>query len=148
MDAVDPASQEEGPDLVALLATYGSEHDLRWTELCTWLEASYYREVTLEAILFLIGVQTRGQGYEPELDKDRKQDLIMEGTFAAFATLGVYIQVGMEDDGAWIWERVADPVPELSVDDQEKLIKLAVMNYFEHEVGPIDCRSRNVTNFR
>ncbi len=136
MDAVSPGS--EGPDLVALLAEYGPETNQKWDEICRWLQQSFDHEVTLEAVLFLIGIQTRGQGYEPELDKDRKQDLIMEGTFAAFASLGAYVQVGMEDDGAWIWERVADPAPDLSVEDQEKLIRLAIIEYFAREVGHLD----------
>ncbi len=134
MDGVGAASEGE-PDLKALLASYGPDDDRRWNGLIKWLETTYGREITLEAILFLIGIQTRGRGFEPELERDRKQDVIMEGTFSAFASLGVYEQVGMEDNGAWIWERVADPVPELPVEEQEKLIKLAVLRYFDDELG-------------
>lgn len=134
MDGVG-AESAGSPDLRALLASYDAGTDERWEELCRNLEKSFGRDVTVEAILFLIGIQTRGRGFEPDLERDKKQDVIMEGTFSAFASLGVYERVGMENDGAWIWERVADPVPDLPVDDQEKLLRLAILKYFEDEVG-------------
>lgn len=122
-------------DLRALLDSYGDATDRKWESLASWLQRTYSRDITLEAILFLIGIQSRGRGFEPDLERDRKQDVIMEGTFTAFASLGVYERVGMEDDGAWIWERVAEPVPDLPVEDQEKLLKIAILRYFEDEVG-------------
>lgn len=135
MDGMTHAS-DPNVDLRATLASYDSETDRRWDALVDWLRQSYDRDITLEAILFLIGIQTRGRGFEPDLAREKKQDVIMEGTFSAFASLGVYERVGMEDDGAWIWERVAEPIPDLSVDDQEKLLKIAVLRYFQEELGP------------
>ena len=105
--------------------------EARWQEMERWVQARFGREPTIEAILFLIGIQARGRGFEPELAKDAKQNLIMEGTFFAFETLGIYERVGMEDDGFWIWERIIEHPPDLSVEQQEKLLKTAIIRYFD-----------------
>ena len=104
--------------------------DARWARLEAWVKDHFKRDVTLEAILFLIGVQSKGHGFEPSLKKEAKQDLIMEGTYCAFETLDLYRRVGMEADGRWLWERTT-PMPDLSVEAQEKLLRLAVLRYFE-----------------
>lgn len=125
-----------GVDIRSLIERYGEEDERRWEALSGWLEECYGREITLEAVLFLIGIQARGRGFEPDIERDRKQDVIMEGTFSAFASLGMYERVGMEQDGSWIWERVAEPVPDLPVEEQEKVLKSAVIKYFQDELGP------------
>lgn len=132
MDVVSEVPAGEHP-LLALLAEYDASQEERWDALVEWLRRSYNRDITLEAVLFLIGVQSRGRGFQPELDRDVKEDLIMEGTFCAFASVGVYERTGMEANGAWIWERVMEPVPELPVEEQEKLLKAVVLRYFEEE---------------
>ena len=103
----------------------------RWQHLQAWVEARFERAPSIEVILFLIGIQSRGRGFEPDLDKEAKQALIMEGTYCAFATLGIYEHAGIEEDGSWIWERVLDPPSDLSVEEQEKLLKIAILRYFE-----------------
>ncbi|MFW5972571.1 MAG: hypothetical protein ACOCTG_01150 [Bacteroidota bacterium] len=132
MDGVSGRSNQ-GVDLEALVATFDEHTGAAWDELIESLSLRFGREITLEAVLFLIGIQTRGRGYEPDLARDMKQNIIMEGTFAAFATLGAYEQVGMDEEGAWIWKRVAAPTPNLSIEDQERLLKLAVLRYFSEE---------------
>ena len=102
----------------------------RWDTVIGWIETRFGKKPELEYILFLVGVQERGQGYQPSLDKDAKQALIMEGSYAVMATLGFYEQVGMNEDGAWIWEKRV-PVPVLDIEAQEKLLRLAVLTYFE-----------------
>lgn len=116
--------------IAALLATDDDALEARWQRLVERVAARYRRTPTLEALLFLIGIQDRGRGYEPRLDRDRKQDLIMEGTCCAFETLDLYRRVGMDADGFWVWERTR-PLPELTVEEQEKVLRLAVLRYFE-----------------
>ncbi len=125
-------------DFDALLATDDALLDARWAERAAWVEAQFQREPTIEAILFLMGIQARGHGYEPKLAKQRKQDLIMEGSFCAFATLGLYKQVGMDPKGFWIWERT-QPLPDMDVESQEKLLKIAILRYFDElEAAPVE----------
>lgn len=111
----------------------------RWDQLVAQIEQRFGREPDIEAILFLIGIQSVGRGYEPELPKERKQSLIMEGSYLAFETLGVYSRVGMERNGFWIWEKNFD-LPKMSVEDQEKLLQIGILNYFdEMSVGDLEA---------
>jgi len=102
----------------------------RWDNLIDDMESRFGRKPDIEALLFLIGVQSVGRGYEPDLPKERKQSLIMEGSYLAFETLDVYARVGMERNGFFIWEKIVD-LPKLSVDDQEKLLRIGILNYFD-----------------
>ena len=116
------------------LSVADAEVEERWRRAQEWLRARFEREPGIEAMLFLIGIQSRGRGFEPELEKDQKQDTIMEGTFCAFARLGFYERVGLEENGFWIWERVVDEIPKLSIEDQEKLLKLGILSYFDDAI--------------
>ena len=107
----------------------------RWQHLTSYLQQRFEREAGIEAILFLIGVQSRGRGFEPEMKKERKQDTIMEGTYCAFEKLGFYQRVGMDEKGFWIWERTIDELPKLPLENQEKLLKLGIVRYFEDVLG-------------
>jgi hypothetical protein len=107
----------------------------RWERLEAWICNRFGRENTsVEAILFLVGIQSKGRGYEPQLEKEAKQTLIMEGTYHVFETIGLYERVGMEAGGFWVWERTT-PLPDLDVDQQEKLLRIALLRYFENAVG-------------
>ena len=112
--------------------------EARWQRLEHWIEARFGEAPSIEKILFLVGIQMRGRGFEPDLDKDAKQSLIMEGTYGVFETLGVYQRVGMEADEAWIWERLVEAPPGLSVDAQEKLLKTAILRYFDDVLAVSD----------
>lgn len=108
----------------------------RWSRLQAWLQQRFGRtdEVSIEHILFLVGVQARGRGYEPDLEKEIKQDLIMEGTCEVFERIDLYERIGMEHDGRWIWQRTAEPPDDLAVDDQEALLQHAILAYFDDVV--------------
>ena len=117
--------------LLAHLEADDAVLEAQWQRLQAWIEERFGKEPTIEEILFLVGIQSRGYGFEPDLDKDAKEGLIMEGTYCVFETLGVYQRIGMEKDGYWIWERQIDHPPNLSVDEQEKLLRTAILRYFE-----------------
>lgn len=122
---------EEHPLLVHLQAD-DADLQRRWASLQVWIQERFEKEPTIEAILFLVGIQSLGRGYEPKLKRDVKQDLIMEGTYSVFATLGMYRRVGMEANGHWIWERLIAHPSGLSVEEQEKLLQVAILRYFDH----------------
>ncbi len=115
----------------ALLGADDAEVEARWLRVREWLRGVVGRKPSMEGVLFLIGVRNQGLGYAPELEKERKQDLIMEGTYCAFEAVGLYERVGAEADGGWIWEPTVAQVPKLPIEQQEKLLKLAVVSYFE-----------------
>jgi hypothetical protein len=107
------------------------EHEQRWSALVARVESRFGRAPDVDAILFIMGIQSVGRGYEPDLPKERKQSLIMEGSYLAFETLGIYRRMGLERNGFWIWEKVFD-LPKLSIDDQERLLQIGILNYFDH----------------
>lgn len=142
---------ERNPDttLVRMDALTISEHlsvgddelKERWDRLIARIETRFGKTPDIEAILFLIGIQSVGRGYEPELPKERKQSLIMEGSYLAFETLGIYSRIGMERNGFWIWEKNID-LPKMSVEDQEKLLQIGILNYFDEvSLGGADSPS-------
>lgn len=130
LNQIDEGLVEESVE--EILSIDGADLEDRWQELTGRLSAQFGREMTIEALLFLIGVQSQGKGFEPALERERKQEMIMEGTYCAFETLGFYDRAGMDEDGLWLWERRI-PVPSLEVEEQEKLLHVAILNYFEDQ---------------
>ena len=126
----------EPTPLTAYLQADDAALEARWQRLAAWLQERFHRATSIEAVLFLIGIQSRGRGYEPELEKETKQDLVMEGTYCAFEALDLYRRVGMDADGFWLWERTT-PLPELSIEAQEKLLRLAILAYFADTVEEV-----------
>ncbi len=55
----------------------------------------------------------------------------MEGTHCAFETLGLYRRVGRDSKGQNVWERTDIPLPKLPLPDQEKLLRVAILAYFD-----------------
>lgn len=107
----------------------------RWRQVEGFVNDRFGRDTSIEAILFLIGVQSRGRGYEPDMAKEQKQDTIMEGTFCAFEKLGLYERIGLDESGFWLWERSVESIPKLPIDEQEKLLKLGIILYFDDELN-------------
>lgn len=105
--------------------------DKQWNELLAWLNTHFGKQAGIESTLFLIGIQSRGRGFEPKLSKKRKQALIMEGTHCAFETLGLYKRVGKDSNLQNVWERTEVPLPKLPLSDQEKLLRVAIISYFD-----------------
>ncbi len=108
--------------------------DTRWQALEAWFQARFNRQAGIEAMLFLIGVQVNGTGYQPGLRKEAKQDLIMEGAWRAFEALGLYYGGRLDADGRIIWERTTPDTPNLTIEEQEKVLKLAILAYFDREM--------------
>ncbi len=110
------------PSIETLLTDPGQEAE--WEKACDWARARFGREPSVESLLFLIGIDSRGGEFEPRLKKEMKQDLIMDGTYAVLSEIGVYRRTG---DGAG-WERI-QTVPVLSELDQERLLQTAIARY-------------------
>ena len=99
--------------------------DDRWQVLLTELRDRFGQSLGIEGILFLVGVQEAGQGYDPQLEKEQKQHLIMLGSYHVMTALGLYQQ---SDTGGW---RRTSPWPEMDVEEQEQLLRVGILRYFE-----------------
>ncbi len=115
----------------ALLSISDAELSGRWKRLQTWMAErfGFGAEIGVEGLLFLAGVQESGKGYDPGMEKEAKQATIMDGTYAVLAHAGLYERAGVEIDGRPIWARIETP-PALSIGEQEKLIRSALVAYF------------------
>lgn len=83
----------------------------------------------LNSIIFLIGVQELGQGAR-EFKKDEKVNLMHIGICVLLLPYGYYKELGRDADGWPHFERVQE-LPPLGANEQERLMKEAVLAYFE-----------------
>lgn len=85
----------------------------------------------LNGVLFLIGVQELGKG-KKTFSKEEKQDLLHIGICKVLSLSGYYELEGLDKDG-WPHWKVVKKLPHFDLLEQEKLLKIHVMEYFEKE---------------
>jgi hypothetical protein len=85
----------------------------------------------LNGVLFLIGVQELGQGRKT-FSKEEKQDLMHIGICKVLSLAGYYELDGHDKEG-WPHWRLVNKLPHFDLLEQEKLLKMHVMEYFEKE---------------
>ena len=85
----------------------------------------------LNAVLFLIGVQELGKG-QHVFSKEEKQDLMHIGICKVLSLSGYYTLEGLDADG-WPHWKVAKKLPHVTLPEQERLLKMHVIEYFERE---------------
>jgi hypothetical protein len=85
----------------------------------------------LNAVLFLIGVQELGKG-NTVFSKEEKQDLMHIGICKVLSLAGYYKLEGLDQEGWPHWVLVKK-LPHFDLLEQEKLLKIHVMEYFEKE---------------
>jgi len=95
------------------------------------MERRFGKKADMEGILFLVGIQELGHGFSPNLDKDRKEQIVVEGAYCVLETLGYYERVGMERTGHWIWEQSQELPADLSKEAEEYMLRRAVLRYFD-----------------
>lgn len=108
------------------------ELERMWASLMTSLEAMIgKRPKDLNAVLFLIGVQELGKG-KKVFSKEEKQDLMHIGICKVLSLSGYYQLEGLDQDG-WPHWKVVKKLPHFDLLEQEKLLKMHVIEYFEKE---------------
>ena len=85
----------------------------------------------LNGVLFLIGVQELGKGHL-SYSKEQKQDLIHIGICKVLSYSGYYTLDGQDQDG-WPHWKLNKGLPSFDMLEQEKLLKMHVIEYFENE---------------
>ena len=83
----------------------------------------------LNGVLFLIGVQELGQGHR-NFSKEEKQDLMHIAICKVLSLAGYYELEGLDEQGwpHWIPKK---KLPHFDLLEQEKLLKIQVLEYFE-----------------
>jgi hypothetical protein len=104
------------------------DFDPAWLAVLKKVQDRFGKKPDLQALLFLIGVQELGQVVE-KFSKEQKQDLMHIAVCHLLSDLGYYKYLGRDDDG-WPHYEATAALPQMSVDEQERLIKRQVIRYF------------------
>lgn len=82
----------------------------------------------LQSIIFLIGVQELGKGYQ-QFSKQQKVDLMHIAICTLFEPYGYYKYIGNDKDG-WPHYENLKKMPPLDGRQQQLLLKQAIVDYF------------------
>ncbi|MFT4833715.1 MAG: hypothetical protein ACI83W_001535 [Marinoscillum sp.] len=105
----------------------------KWNRLLNILEELLgKRPKDLNAVLFLIGVQELGQG-ALTFSKEEKQDLMHIAICKLLSMSGFYELDGLDQNG-WPHWKLIKPLPHFDLLEQEKLLKMHVIDYFDIEM--------------
>lgn len=89
------------------------------------------RPKDINGVLFLIGVQELGQGYKV-FSKEEKQDLMHIAICKVLSLSGYYELIGQDEHG-WPHWKLIRKLPHFDLLEQEKLLKIHILEYFEIE---------------
>lgn len=104
----------------------------QWHSLLTELERVFEKKPKdLNGVLFLIGMQELGQGAR-RFSKEEKQDLMHIAICKVLSLSGYYELEGLDAEG-WPHWKVIKKLPHFDLLEQEKLLKMHVLEYFEKE---------------
>jgi hypothetical protein len=103
----------------------------KWGVLTVKLSSQFAEgdELTVDAILYLIGVQELGQGYR-SFKKDEKVNLMHIAICKVLEPFGYYEFDFFDDDG-WPHYKIISELPNLKPGEQTVLMKEAIINYFD-----------------
>ncbi len=96
-------------------------------------EVSGKRPSDLNSVLYLIGIQELGKGIK-NFTKEQKQDLIHIAVCKVLSLAGYYELEGYDNDGWSHWKSVKK-LPHFDLLEQEKLLKILVIEYFNAELN-------------
>ena len=91
------------------------------------------RPKDLNAVLFLIGIQELGRG-RTHFSKEEKQDLMHIAICKVLSYSGYYQLEGVDHEG-WPHWKLLKKLPRFDLLEQEQLLKLGVLDYFEQEMN-------------
>ena len=99
-----------------------------WKDVVLKLENRFGEGLDLQAILFLIGIQELGLGYQ-KLKKDQKVEVMHIAVCALLSQWGYYEFTGHDEDGWPHWKETTK-ITSLNPNQQDKLIREAIIEYF------------------
>ncbi len=109
--------------------------DRHWQSLLKDLESSVGKTpADLNSVLFLIGLQELGKG-PMRFSKEEKQDLIHIAVCKVLSYSGFYELEGLDEDG-WPHWKLIRKLPRFNMLEQEKLLKMHILEYFDQQYGP------------
>jgi hypothetical protein len=108
------------------------EQERIWAALLASMETMIGRKPKdLNEVLYLIGIQELGQGVK-HFSKEEKQDLMHIAICKVLSLAGYYELEGLDAQG-WPHWKLVKKLPHFDLLEQEKLLKMHVIEYFEKE---------------
>lgn len=105
--------------------------DHQWRALLQELSSTYGEDLDLNSILFLVGVQELGQDVR-KYGKQEKLELMHIAVCTLLEPFGYYSAQGRDNEG-WPHFKKNKELPSLTSDEQERLMKEAMIAYFEND---------------
>lgn len=115
---------------------YQKDLDLHrnWELVLNKIESAFgKRPKDINNVLFLIGVHELGRG-KKHFSKEEKQDLMHIAICKILSLSGYYVLEGLDEDG-WPHWKLMKKLPHVDMLNQEKLLKMHIIEYFESEIG-------------
>lgn len=110
------------------------DFERRWHVLLNTLQKNIgAKPKDLNGVLFLIGVHELGSGAKV-FSKEEKQDL-MHIAICKVLSLSGYYELEGQDEQGWPHWKLIKKLPHFDLLEQEKLLKMHVIEYFEQEYG-------------
>jgi hypothetical protein len=108
------------------------EDERLWHDLLCKIESAVGKKPSdLKSVLFLIGVQELGKGVR-QFTKEEKRDLIHIAICKVLSLSGYYQLEGLDESG-WPHWKLMKKLPHFDILEQEKLLKMHVLEYFAKE---------------
>jgi hypothetical protein len=108
------------------------ENERLWEGLLTKLGDTIGKKpADLKSVLFLIGVQELGKGIR-DFTKEEKRDLMHIAICKVLSLSGFYELEGLDEAG-WPHWKLMKKLPHFDILEQEKLLKMHVLEYFDKE---------------
>lgn len=104
-----------------------------WKKIEAFFEENFETEKNppIETLLFLIGIQELGSGQQ-KYTKDDKINLLHIAVCRLLEPFGYYQFEGYDEEG-WPQYKSVEPLPELKANEQQILMKKAIIQYFLDE---------------
>lgn len=105
--------------------------EIKFKELVAELEEKFGGGMDVQSVLFLIGVQELGKGYQ-KFSKRQKTELMHVAVCTVLEPYGFYKTIGRDEDN-WPHFEFVKELPPLTEKQQQHLIKEAILEYFNAE---------------
>ena len=110
---------------------YAFERD--WKKLVRQMTERFGEEPDVTTMIFSVGLQEAGLGAR-RYKKDEKLDLMHVGVCTLLEPMGYYVRQGLDEDG-WPHFKAGEPIPPLTPEEQETMMKRALLDYFASWIG-------------
>jgi len=107
------------------------DFEARWKNVLKLIEEKFGEKPDITIILFLIGVQELGK-IKKKFSKDQKVEIMHIAVCTLLMQYGFYNFVGRDEEG-WPHFEATEKLPFLAPLQQSKLIREAIVDYFDKE---------------